>query len=179
MSPGGEPVLGLAAELRRAFDASFAVAPAEDRAVRVDFLSLLVGGEPYAVRLAEASGLFVGRTVTPLPCTAPGLLGIAGIAGALVPVYDLGVLLGGAPVQTPRRVLVAAGAVVAFAFDAFEGHLRVAREAIAEEVRSEGPRTHAREVLRTEGRLLPILQLSSVIRGVEDRARQGAPRKEM
>jgi len=179
MSPGGEHVGRLAAELRRDFDASFAIAPAEDRAVRVDFLSLIVGGERHAVRLAEVSGLFVGRAVTPLPCAAPGLLGIAGIGGALVPVYDLGVLLGGAPVQSPRRVLVAAGAAVALAFDEFEGHLRVGRDAIAREDGGEASRTQAREVLRVEGRLLPILQLSSVIRGIEDRARQGAPRKEM
>lgn len=178
MNPNESPAGGRAAELRREFDASFAAAPAEHRGATEDLLALSAGGSPCAVRLSEVSGLHAGCPVTSLPCPVPGLLGIAGIGGSLVPVYDLGVLLGGTASGRSRWMLVAAGSVVALAFDVLEGHLRVPREAVGSADRADPRRAHSREVLRTEGRLRPILQLSSVVREIEVGDRRGASRKE-
>jgi len=161
--------------LRREFDASFAVTPAEHCEPTEAFLVLSAGGNPYAVRLSEVSGLHAGCPVTPLAGATPELLGIAGVGGRLVPVFDLGLLLGGKPSEKPRWVLVAQEAVVTFAFDGFEGHVRLPRGAVASEDRERAGRTHSGEVLRTEGGLRPILRLSSLVRAVE--ARQGGSGK--
>ena len=66
-----------------------------------------------------------------MPTPVTGLLGLAGLRGAMVPVYDLRALLGVNPVDEPRWMVTAAAATVAFAFDGFDGHLRLDPSAIA------------------------------------------------
>ncbi len=78
--------------------ASFAEAPRGDVETTCDLLTIRVGGDAYALRLAEVGGLFVDRVVTPLPTLVPELVGIAGFRAALVPVYDLR-----APARIPAR----------------------------------------------------------------------------
>jgi len=117
--------------LRRAFDQSFRAPPPGEEEETEDLLQLRIGGQALAVRLSEIAGLIQGRTPVPLPAAAPGLLGLAGIRGALWPVFDLAVLLGEPPAQDPRWLLLCgAGAPVALAFSLFEGHLRLARSVV-------------------------------------------------
>jgi len=44
--------------------------------------------------MAEVSGLFADKKVTRLPSPVSELSGIAGLRGAVLPVYDLAMLLG-------------------------------------------------------------------------------------
>ena len=118
------------AELRRAFDESFAVAPPERVTSWEDLLSVRIGGDPYALRVRDISGFMASGRIVPLPSRLPELLGMAGVKGALVPVFSLEALLGYVrPVEAPRWLaLTGKVETVALAFGEFEGHLRILPE---------------------------------------------------
>jgi hypothetical protein len=120
-----------AAALRTAFDRGFADAPAGATVATTAFLAIRAGEQARAVRLTEVAGLFADRRIVPLPTRAPALLGLAGFRGAVLPVYDLRLLIGAAGTAAPRWLLIAAAAPVVFGFDAFEGHLAVPHDTIA------------------------------------------------
>jgi chemotaxis signal transduction protein len=151
----------LAADLREEFDQSFTRARGGDAAALEDLLAVGLGGEEYVLRLRELSGLFTNKTVTWLPSPVAALLGIAGFRGAVLPVYDLGMLLGKPKTAAPRWLAVAAAAPVAFAFEAFHGFLRERSEAIVSEARG-GSGRYIREILQGEVRR-PIVDLPSVL----------------
>jgi purine-binding chemotaxis protein CheW len=158
-------------ELRQAFDRSFALAPqtGTDTAVVENLLAVRVGSLPYGLRLADVSGLFVDRKVTWLPSPVPELLGIAGLRGALLPVYDLGMMLGCPKSAAPRWLLVAAGFAIGLAFDSFDGYLRVRPEAIVPEGRTESRERHVREILQT-AIARPIIHLPSILETIRSRS---------
>ena len=116
-----------ATALRRAFDRSFAEPPPAGLAVLEDFLAIRMVGAAYAVRLPEIAGLHAGRKIVPIPRTEPELLGIVGLRGTVVPVFDLRVLLG-CPEGADLRWLMLARAPqpVPLAFEQFEGFVRIA-----------------------------------------------------
>lgn len=112
--------------MRAEFDLTFAspaVPPVRDGA---RLLGIRVGGDPFALPLADVLGLHVDRKIVPVPSSAPTLLGIASFRGALAPVHDLRLILG-YPARTPTRwlVLVAGATPLGLAFDAFDGQLAV------------------------------------------------------
>ena len=55
------------AELRDAFDSAFARTPLLAADDHEDLLAIRVGGNSYAVRLSEVSGLYADKLVTALP----------------------------------------------------------------------------------------------------------------
>lgn len=151
------------AELRNAFDRSFAAPLRATLVQTLDLLAIRVEGEPYAVRLADVAGLFADRSVTTVPASNPALLGLAGFRGTVVPVYSLGRLLGHSATvtQVPRWLIIAAAAPVALAFDAFDGHLRATAEAlVAQQMKTHG---RAPEFIRAAGIIRPVLHLPSVV----------------
>jgi purine-binding chemotaxis protein CheW len=117
---------GAARELRRAFDEAFARAAGAGAPPSEDFLAIRLRADPHLLRQREIARLLRLRDVTRYPSPVPAWLGLAGLAGAVVPVYDLAVLAGYPPADTPSWMVLCAGAPVALAFDAFEGHFRVA-----------------------------------------------------
>lgn len=125
--------------LRGEFDRSF-TEPARSHAVdHVELLAVRAGGRPYALRLSQTAGLHPDRPVTPLPGPLPALLGLAGFAGTVVPVYDLASLLGHPGAGHPRWLVVAAGSpALALAFHELDGHVRVAADAIVAEAANDG-----------------------------------------
>jgi purine-binding chemotaxis protein CheW len=165
-----------AADLRREFDRSFAEAPPARAESLADLLAIRVRGEPYALRLAQVSGLFVARRITPLPSPVPELLGIADFSGAIVPVYDLGALLGERVQAGQRWLVVAAEAAIALAFEGFDGHLREPAASIASEPSGRGSR-HVQEVLRTAGSVRPIVHLTSILKNVRKRTQLAASKE--
>ncbi len=167
MSDGTSSLDSRAAALRHAFDAAFAAPPEAGGAATEDLLAIRVGGEPHVLRLVEIAGLFVDKTITRVPGGAAALLGIAGFRGAILPAYDLATLLGRPARVGARWLVVASAAPVAFAFDAFDGHLRAGRHAI---VRQEG----AGEFLRANGTVRPLVHLPSVLGAISARS-PGAP----
>lgn len=151
------------AELRSAFDRTFAAPVRADKAAKHDLLAVRVGTDPCAIRLSEVSGLFVDRRITRVPASDAALIGIAGFRGEIVPVYSLLTLLGISGTQTPRWLVVAAGAPIALAFDHFDGHLRVPEAAVVPHQSGEQARGFAPDFIRSEDVVRPVVHLASVI----------------
>jgi purine-binding chemotaxis protein CheW len=166
------PLSDRARALREAFDRSFAEAPRLEQGAPEDIIAVRVAGSPYAIRLAEISGLFADRPITPVPGPVPELLGLAGLRGLTVPVYDLGALLGLARADKPRWLVLARGsAPLGLAFERLERHLRLPREAIAP---ATPPRSAVREVARSEDGALPVMHLPSILEAIRKRVPQGS-----
>jgi len=168
MSAADIPLGRQASQLRRAFDRSFADPPRETAADMEDFLAIRIAAAPFALPLREVTGLFADKHISPVPSGVRELLGIAGFRGTIVPIYDLGALLGYAPSSAPRWLAIAAKAPVALAFDALDGHLRLSRDAIATDAQAR--QRHVREsACAPQPR--PIIRLASVLDAIERRAR--------
>lgn len=166
-----------AVELRRAFDAGFADPPPAVSAMAEDLLGLGLAGDSYAVRLSEITGLFKDRHVTRLPSPLPDFLGVAGVQGSIIPVYDLRSLLGYPPTANPRwLLLILTPEPLGLAFDAFEGQFRVPRELIA--AASAGSVRHVSQAVRTPDLLRHVIDVASVVEAVKSRARPDEPAKE-
>ena len=169
---------GRAAELRREFDRAFAEPVRADTTAAEDLLGIEIGGQRFAIRLSEIAGLFAGKKVTRIPGGTAALLGIAGFRGALLPVYDLQALLGHPSTQAPRWLVIAAAAPVAFAFEAFVGQLRVARGDIAPRSAGSQAQSYAREYVRSQTFMGPILHLPSVLEAIKAPGTRGARKEE-
>jgi chemotaxis signal transduction protein len=179
MNRKGTAIAERAAMLRQVFDQAFAAAPAGTSTPTEAFLAIGAGGDNYALRLVEISGLFVDKKVVPLPSESPDLLGIASFRGALVPVYDLAVLLGYAAKPLPRwLVLVAPQTPVGLAFDRFDGYLNLPREVNAQQTGAENTRQHLAESMSAAGLLRPVVAVASILESIRKRAQPSAPRNE-
>lgn len=169
--------LDRAAALRADFDRVFAEPARSENRETIDFLAMRLGGDAFAIRLEQTAGLFSDRKVTPVPTSLPAFSGIAGLRGAIVPVYDLGVLLGYFPALSLRWLVVAREVSVAFAFDVFDGQLRADRgDLLAHEATPS--RGHTAEVVRISGISRPVVDLSSVVAALRGRADGAMSRKE-
>ena len=162
-----------AAQLRQDFDRSFAEAVHGETEPQEDFLAIRLGGDAHVIRLTDIASLLPLRALTRFPSPLPQLLGITGLHGAIVPVYDLRALLGYAASDPPRWLVIAAARPVALAFDAFEGHLRLARGASAQRARTEPSRRHVHEVLRTGELVRPVVSTASVLETIKTMVQQG------
>lgn len=88
--------------------------PAPDR-----WLIFRLGGQHYAIAVAELQEVLVWRTLTPVPCAPSDVLGLIHRRGAVVPVVDIRHPLGlddGAP--TPAGALVLLPSALGLAVDA-------------------------------------------------------------
>jgi purine-binding chemotaxis protein CheW len=166
-----------ASELRREFDRTFAEPQIGDTRLFEDLLAIRLGPDSYALRLSDVSGLFAEKKITRLPSRMPALIGIAAFRGAILPVYDLALLVGYANSATARWLAMAASEPAAFAFDAFEGHLRLSRNAIVAPEDQAG-QSRGREVARTADRVRPIVHMPSILEAIKQQQPQHAPRKE-
>ena len=166
MSPG--PALAdRLADLRRTFDQSFAAPPPAPAPQQQDLLLVRVAGAPYAMRLAQIAGVFADQPVAPLPGPVAELLGVAAFRGTLVPVYDLAALLGHPPATAPRwLVLAGTGSTLALAFDAVDGHRRIAATGVAAAAGS----GHVSGVAHLDAGVRPILNLPAVAAEIAARA---------
>jgi chemotaxis signal transduction protein len=169
----------VAGDLRQQFDRAFAERPPAERPSQDDLLAFTVGGDAYAIRLPEVGGLLCDRKITSLPGSVPELIGIAGLRGALVPVYDLRALLGYPRAQSYRWFVIAASMPVAFAFDRYDGHLRVGRAAVsaASPSSTASPSSFIREVVHTDRGTRPIVHLVAMLDHVGALSRQRSGRK--
>ena len=71
-------------------------------------LLIAVHDDWYAIELREVREVVPSPVVTPLPGAPPGLLGVFNLRGEVLPLFDIGVLLGLAPCPVDVRVAVAA-----------------------------------------------------------------------
>lgn len=172
---------GAAATLRAAFDGGFAEPQAAEPAAHTDLLAIRVGEHPYALRLTEVLAVHTDRKLVPVPGPRPELLGLVGLRGLVVPVYDLRLLLGYAAGPVPRWLAVArSGSPFAVAFEVFEAHLRVAdSEVISAETGAVALHPFVRGSIRTSSGPRPLIHLPALIGSVtRGTGRPGDPARE-
>jgi chemotaxis signal transduction protein len=170
---------GRAAELRRAFDRSFADARSVDRPATEDLLAIRVGGDPYALRLSEIAGLVADKRITRVPGPVSALLGLAGLRGAVVSVYDLSALMGYRASVSPRWLALTAGiARIGLAFDQLEGHVRVPLDALSAEDGADTRRDLVRGIVRVDNVARRLLHVPSILEDVGRRSGAGSRQKE-
>jgi purine-binding chemotaxis protein CheW len=155
-----------ASELRSAFDRAFTEVPHASNTEVLDLLGISIYGNPYALRLEEIAGLYANKKITRIPVQATGLLGIAGFRGAILPVYDLGALIGLPRAEKPAWLAIVAKTDVAFAFESFDGHLRVAKDTLAPNDSKEGGRQHLSHLLPSSGALRGVIDIASALRPI-------------
>lgn len=155
-------------ELRRAFDEAFTreVAAPEPS---VALLAIEVGGEAMTVAVADVASVQRLANVRALPGAPRELLGLAGLRGRVLPVYDLGALLGRASEASTLRWIVCVGApMVGLAFAQLEGQRRIPQREISPP--PPGAR-FARGVVRVDGALRTLVDLPSVAEDLRTRSR--------
>jgi purine-binding chemotaxis protein CheW len=158
-----DQVLNRLAALRDGFDRSFAEPPRHHDTEYVEMLAVRAGQRRYALRLSQTSGLHCDRPVTPLPGPLTALLGLAGFSGTIMPVYDLGALLGHPAAEPPRWLVLAAGTPpLALAFHDLDEHLRVPRDSIVAEPEGAGRGGCLRGMVPLPGGTRPIVDVPSV-----------------
>lgn len=130
----GEAGTALLERLRREFDQSFARPSREDAEDWVELLAFRLGSGKYATRLAQIAAVQPRRALTRVPGSRAGFDGLTAVHGQLVAVYDLGVLTAAPGPATARRwlLLCREERQLAFAVDAIDGYMRVARSRLVE-----------------------------------------------
>ncbi len=166
------PVTNTVAELRSAFDRAYATMPSTQGIEQAEhLLAIRVAGDGYAIRVGEMTGLANDRKIHALPSTIPELLGVAGIRGALVPIYSLASLLGYNREAEQTRWLALCGSKepLGLAFAGFEGYFQVP----ATHVYAAGPesetRGHVKEAVRAGDLVRAVVCVSSVIEAIQQR----------
>jgi hypothetical protein len=129
MTPGG--LLRSAADLRREFDDAFGRPISGARDADVDLLLIEGPGGQVAVRVAEVGAVLRCPRIARLPSANPALLGLAGVRGALVTVFDMAMLLGAAARTEGGGwlLLAAADQSLALRFGGLTAYRRVEPEA--------------------------------------------------
>lgn len=166
----GEHTTTDAAALAREFDATFAAAPVEP-VVTVDLLAIRVGSHAVALRVAELSSLHRVSKLVPVPGTPKDLLGVAAIRGRVVPVYDLGALLGHEAGGAAHWLAVTGTPVVALAFATFERQLRVAEASVVATIDRS-----VRAIATVDGTRRPVLDLRALHAEIVRASRTRGPR---
>ena len=168
---------GTAASLRAAFDRSFAEPPRGPSAAADPAIELRIGGDRYALRLAEVVAIHAGRRVVPVPGPLPELLGLTAFRGRVAAVWDLAAILGYPGVKSSRwLVLVGAVEPVALAIGSVERYLGLPADTDPPDT-SPG-RPHIGRVARDPAGALPVVDLPSVLAELGRRARPADPHKE-
>lgn len=118
-------------EWREAFDQAFAEPPPMPGPAPLDFLGLGLAaqGLSHAVALSELASLQPLGTLEPYPGGPEALLGLVALRGAVLPLYDLRALLDLGPSERPGWLLLPRAAPLALAFERFDGHWRLPRQA--------------------------------------------------
>jgi len=132
-----------------------------------------VGGRTLAIDVAQLREVVRFREPTPLPGAPEPVEGVIDLRGALVPVVDLGRVLGGERVRPGRRTRIAVaeveGLVVGLVVDAALEILSVPGSALGDApplAREAGCEATRAVVRRASGPMLPVLALEVVLEGL-------------
>jgi len=165
--------------LRHEFDRSFSRAAGGPRPSELDLLAIVVGGDAYALRLSEVRSLHADRKLVAAPSILPELLGVCGFRSVLTPVYDLAQLLGYGAGRAARWLVVAEGTLpIAFAFEGFDSHLRVALESVSAPETSSTDTAAVAGAVRTDGATRPLIHLPALVEGIARRIKATRPSQE-
>ena len=171
-----------AAQLREAFDRTFALPPSQASPEVEDLLTIRVAGDPYAIRLLDIAEIFTGRIVVSVPAVTPDLLGLAGIHGGVVPVFGLSSILGYGPDPGSPRWMILCGSEepIALAFSDFEGYLRLPRSALHADENFRTTREHVKyvtQVANTPDGVRAVISISLILATIRNRISRHRPTK--
>ena len=169
----------LAQQLRDAFDKSFAHPPATSVDQYEEILLVRVGADPYAIRLAEITGITATRVIVAVPSTDARVLGLAGIRGNIIPVFDLAALLGYPSNSETTRwmVLCAIDEPIALAFAEFEGYERLPHSSLLSDAAAT-QREHVGEIAQTSVGARPVVNIRRLVATIDGRRLAGQPPQE-
>jgi purine-binding chemotaxis protein CheW len=172
-----------AAQLRAAFDHTFALPPSLASPEFEDLLTIRVAGDPYAIRLCDIAEIVTDRGIVPVPAVTPDLLGLAGIRGGIVPVFGLSSILGYDPDPGSPRWMILCGSEepIALAFSEFEGYLRLPRSALHadENLRTNGEHVkYVNQVARTPDGVRAVISIPLITAAIRNRISQHRPKQE-
>jgi chemotaxis signal transduction protein len=161
-----------AAEMRRAFDQTFAAPEPPPAGESDDFLAVRVGGRPFALPVLELVRIESRRKVVALPGSNPWLLGLASTQGKVVPVFSLELVLDlpATPAAKPWLAICSREEPFGLAFEALEGYARTPR---AEVLGATGPDAH--RAVRAVGALRPVVSLAAVTAAVRGKISDRSP----
>jgi chemotaxis signal transduction protein len=177
LSPGTAKV----AELRRAFDQARAVPSSSKGDIQAEsLLAVRVSRDAYAIRVSEISGLATDRKIVAFPSLIPELLGVAGIRGALVPVYSLAGLLGYGVESGQVRWLVLCGTEEPFAlaFNDFEGYLQMPWTQLLAAEQKVVKRSRVTHVARATDMVRAVVSIPLLREAIQERCRKNGIPKE-
>lgn len=172
-----------AAQLRQAFDRTFALPPSLASPEVEDLLTIRVAGDPYAIRLLDIAGIVTGRRVVSVPAVTPDLLGLAGIHGGVVPVFGLSSILGYGPDPGSPRWMILCGSEepIALAFSDFEGYLRLPTSALHADENFRATREHVKyvtQVATTPDGVRAVISVPLIMAAIRNRISQHRSTKE-
>jgi chemotaxis signal transduction protein len=160
------------AELRDAFDQTRALPMFSGTEEHTEnFLAVRVSRDPYAIRVSEISGVSTDRNIIAIPTPFPELLGVAGIRGALVPVYSLAGVLGYAADAEQTRWLALCGIEepVALAFSGFEGYLQIPLRQLYSVEQKDAARIHVRHMVRSADVIRAVVSIPLIREAIQAR----------
>jgi chemotaxis signal transduction protein len=164
-------------QLSRDFDSAFAEIPPPVTPAGGALLALRVAGEPYALRASEISSLARERRVAALPRAPEGFVGLSGLRGMLLPVWDLAVLLGHAGGGSVLWQVQAADETPwALAFESFDGTLSLPLESLRPYAGQGPAAAFSTQAAPDHGRLRPVLELALLGAAVRSKILSMTPR---
>lgn len=173
-SPGRERL----ADMQRSFDQSFARALVGEAESLARMIMIRLAGEPFLIRADQITGLVKAKRIVSLPSRIPELLGLAGIRGTLLPVFDLTAFLEPrARGSTPAWLALAGRDLpIALAFDEFEGQVELARASLYADEST--PRRHVQLLARIGSSVQPVIDIPSILEVIRKRTGLIGPGKE-
>ncbi|RPI22187.1 MAG: chemotaxis protein CheW [Acidobacteria bacterium] len=155
-------------ELRKAFDETFASPATLPERDWVELLLISFGAPRFAVPVSQLAGIEANRPIASLPAKRPGLIGLSAVHGGLVPVFDLGTLLGlpgrdGAP---RWMALHHEQELLALAFDYLEGFLRVAARDVYPLESAPGVVHLTGQAIKVDSGLVYVVDIPSVVSAI-------------
>ena len=126
------------------------------------------------------SGLATDRKVVAVPSPIRELLGVAGIRGALYPVYSLAALLGYDSDSEGGRWLALSGADEPFAliFSAFDGYARIPHEQLYAAGQKGRSRAFVTHMAKTTDAARAVVSISLIREAIQKRCRESGFPKE-
>lgn len=172
-----------AAQLRQAFDSTFATPQSLTTGEIENLLMIRIAGDPYAIRLLDIAEIISGRSVVSVPTTTPDLLGLAGVQGGIVPVFSLSSLLGYGLETDPPRWMIICGSEEPFALGLsdFEGHLKLPTSALHTDENFRTSRENVKyvtQVARTPNGVRAVISIPLIMATMRNRISQLRPTKE-
>jgi hypothetical protein len=157
-----------AQRLRLEFDQGYALAPPSAQGLGEDLLGVGLGGEPYALRVAEIARLAAGSNLAALPTAAVASLGLVGLRGELLPVWDLGALLGYAPLRSRPKWLASSATLPRWAagFERFDGYLKAPLADLSPYAGGGPAEGLAVQLCSTGGVLRPVLSFEKLLQAI-------------